>query len=83
MHDKFMGADFSFNRNWSAVVSITKVVRRKPVIIGYQFSCGCGHETDYLNKKFVDSHAAAVTAVEYHRCVEPNPIALENNVSVG
>ena len=58
---KFLGASQSFNAQWTLII-------RNDQEDGYLFMCGCGHESEYRGRQFIDPHTAAVTAMEFHRC---------------
>ena len=75
---KFHGADYAFNRSCTMVTSVKN--RKTQVKWKWILRClGCGHESEYTNKQFNDPYDAAVTALEYHRCVEPNDTPVDNN----
>jgi WD40 repeat protein len=62
---KFTGANYAFNNQWTVVESVKD---RDGNITGWEFTCGCGHESSYTEKRFIDPHEAAVTAMEFHVC---------------
>lgn len=62
---KFMGANLSFNNQWTVIESTKD---REGIVVKWSFTCGCGHDSDYAEKQFLDPYAAAVTAMEFHSC---------------
>lgn len=63
------GANYAYNNQWTLIISEpdSKVRNEKKWI----FVCGCGHESEYSCKQFVDPYAAAIIAREFHVC-DPN-----------
>ena len=62
---KFLGANLSFNNQWTTVISVKD---REGNTVAWEFTCGCGHESTYKEAQFNDPYSAAVTAMEFHRC---------------
>jgi hypothetical protein len=68
MEDKFRGADYSFNNQWTIVQSQRD---RRGRVTAWELLCGCGHESAYKIKDFLDAYATAIISRDYHCCVEP------------
>lgn len=59
-----------FNREWAAITSIWDHSQPRNKL-GYKLTTACGTERKFLDPYFTDTHAAAVMALESHRCPLP------------
>ena len=60
-----MGANYAFNGQWTLTIAKRD---KEQNVISWEFLCGCGHESEFTARKFIDPYEAAVTAMEFHRC---------------
>ncbi len=68
MDNRFRPAGEGFNGEWAIVQGLRDGTGN---LLGYTLNTECGTNKKYLDKYFMDSHAAAIAALNAHRCPTP------------
>jgi hypothetical protein len=63
------GSIKGFNRQWTALTNVKVQIGKERKTVGHQFECACGTVKKFLSTYFYDTHAAAMAALETHRCI--------------